>query len=213
MRNEFWHDKWRRGEIGFHEGRPNAMLQRHWARLAVPPGSRVLVPLSGKAVDLMWLATQGYQVTGIELSEQAVREFFAEHALEPKVDTVGSYRRFRAGRIELLCGDFFHLAELTLDSVAAVYDRAALIALPEPLRARYARTLQDALPRPLSMLLVTLTFPSERQGGPPFFVSEAEIRRLYEQEFTVELLECRNVGTAASAQPTVQECAWSLVRS
>lgn len=215
MHDDFWHEKWRRREIGFHEGQPNAMLQRHWARLGIPHGSRVLVPLCGKAVDLVWLAAQGHRVTGIELSEQAVREFFAEQALEPEVDTNGPYRRFRAGNIELLCGDFFELAELVLDDVAAVYDRAALIALPAPLRERYARTLQDTLPKQLRMLLITLAFPPGRTGGPPFSVSATEVRERYEREFAIERLECSNVSdkTSAPGDSTIQECAWLLVRS
>lgn len=217
MQHDFWHEKWRKREIGFHEGRPNALLERYWAGLGVPAGGRVLVPLCGKAVDLFWLAAQGHRVTGIELSEQAVREFFAEQGLEPEEDLLGPYRRLRAAGIELLCGDFFRLPELALDDVAAVYDRAALIALPPPLRERYARTLQEALPQRLSMLLITYVYPQEEMDGPPFAVTAAEVERLYGSAFALDCLESRDAlqatpGLAARGLSSLQECAWALRR-
>ena len=57
-----------------------------------------------------------------------------------------------------------------LADCAGVYDRAALIALPPPLRQRYARELYSQLPRGCRGLLVTLEYPQHEKDGPPFSV-------------------------------------------
>jgi thiopurine S-methyltransferase len=85
MDPDFWHQRWRDNEIGFHQGEPAPLLQKHWPAVAAPAGSRVFVPLAGKSVDMVWLASQGHRVLGVELSPLAVEQFFAEHALEPEV--------------------------------------------------------------------------------------------------------------------------------
>ena len=68
-----WIERWREGRTGWHEVDGSALLRRHWPRLV--RGSRVLVPLCGKSVDMLWLASQGLEVTGVELSEIAARAF------------------------------------------------------------------------------------------------------------------------------------------
>jgi thiopurine S-methyltransferase len=178
MNSEFWLDKWRKGEIGFHEGRPNASLQRHWSGLGLPAGGRVLVPLCGKSADLAWLAAQGHEVLGVELSEQAVEAFFAESGLKPAIDRLGAFRRYRAAGIEILCGDVFELDEAQVRGVAGFYDRAALIALPAPQRERYVELLARRLPEHVAGLLVTLEHDLDGYG-PPFSVDGEEVRRLY----------------------------------
>src|SRR5215510_3121795 len=100
-----WLARWRDGRIGFHEGRPNELLERHIGRLA--GRRRVLVPLCGKAEVLAFLAAHGHEVIGIELVEQAVREFFADHALTPSIVPRGPLVAYTAPPVTLLSGDFF----------------------------------------------------------------------------------------------------------
>jgi thiopurine S-methyltransferase len=82
----FWHSRWSEGKIGFHEGAPNAYLVQHAAWL--DPCRRILVPLCGKSEDLAYLASLGHEVIGIELVEDAVKQFFAEHGATPDISTV-----------------------------------------------------------------------------------------------------------------------------
>src|SRR5215470_5735689 len=104
---EDWTARWRDGRTAFHEGRPNRLLEHGVARLA---GSRrVLVPLCGKAEDLAFLAARGHEVLGVDLVEQAVREFFDEHRLVPSIAPRGPYHAYQAGAITLLAGDLFAL--------------------------------------------------------------------------------------------------------
>jgi thiopurine S-methyltransferase len=194
MHKDFWQQRWARNEIGFHLGEVNPYLQRYWPSLDVPAGAQVLVPLCGKSLDMVWLAGQGYRVLGVELAETAVVAFFAEQGLLAEIDQVGEFRRYRSGAIEVLCGDFFNLTAADLLECRALYDRAALIALPVPMRERYAAHLESILPPACAGLLVTLDYPQEQMSGPPFAVGEAELQRvLAEPQWSVQLLEARDV--------------------
>jgi thiopurine S-methyltransferase len=170
MDREFWQARWRDGQIGFHEGKANAMLVAHQDRL---PSGRVLVPLCGKAEDLAYLAGLGHEVVGIELAEQAVRAFFAEHQLVPMEGRAGPFLRLSAGGVTLLCGDIFAATPELVGPVSCFYDRAAVIALPPELRGRYLAKLRELAPgRP--GLVITVLYDAGG-GGPPFEVPDAEV--------------------------------------
>ncbi|PWB35938.1 thiopurine S-methyltransferase [Pseudomonas sp. SDI] len=179
MQAAFWHSRWKHNQIGFHQLQVNADLQRFWPVLEVPVGARVLVPLCGKSLDLLWLAGQGLQVLGVELSEQAVEDFFREHDLVPQVEQCPAFKVYRCAGIEIRCGDFFALSAADAQGCTAVYDRAALIALPPPLRERYARHLEMLLPVGSTGLLITMDYDQTKLDGPPFAVIDAEVQRLF----------------------------------
>jgi thiopurine S-methyltransferase len=193
MEAEFWLQRWRENQIGFHQTRTTPALERYWSTLELPHGSRVFVPLAGKSLDLLWLAAQGHRVLGVELSALAVEQFFAENALTPTVHESRYGRHQVAGPVELIQGDAFALDEAALADCSGVYDRAALIALPPPTRARYVGELYARLPSGCRGLLVTLEYPQPQKKGPPFSVEEGEVRALYAPRWDVERLERRDV--------------------
>ena len=193
MDPDFWHRRWRDNEIGFHQGQPAPLLQKHWPAIAAPAGCRVFVPLAGKSVDMLWLASQGHRVLGVELSPIAVERFFAEHALEPDIVESRYGTHYRAGDIELICGDVFALDAAALAGCTAVYDRAALIALPPDLRQRYVDELYARLPPGCRGLLVTLEYPMHEKQGPPFTVTETEVHERFAPAWDIDLLERRDI--------------------
>jgi thiopurine S-methyltransferase len=199
-----WIARWRDGRIGFHEGRPNALLERHIARIA--SRRRVLVPLCGRSEDLAFLAAHGHDVLGIELAEQAVREFFDAHALVPQITTRGPFVAYTAGSITLLAGDFFAATPELIGlngPIDAFYDRAALIALPSDLRPRYVAKLRALVPAGAAGLVITLEYDPQRMTGPPFPVFESELRALHAGS-AIELLEDRPAqDRATGTQPSV----------
>jgi thiopurine S-methyltransferase len=192
MEPEFWHKRWSTNQIGFHLPEVNPYLQRFWSQLGVEQGSRVLVPLCGKTLDLLWLAQQGYSVLGVELSEKAAADFFLEHQLEPSVSEEGAFKVFRAADIEIRCGDFFALSPEDVNDCTALYDRAALIALPGPMRERYAAHLQKILPQCVG-LLITLDYAQDEMPGPPFSVGDDEVQRLLGEVWRLEVLQEQDV--------------------
>lgn len=193
MDTDFWLQRWEQGQTGFHQPRVMPLLQKHWPALGMPAGSRVLVPLAGKSLDILWLAQQGHAVLAVELSPIAVTQFFETHGLSPTISTTAQGTLYRAGSIDFLCGDIFDLDAATLAGCAACYDRAALIALPPDLRARYVRHVYGHLPAGCRTLLLTLDYPQAEMAGPPFAVPEAEIRTLYSPGWHIERLESRDI--------------------
>ncbi|MFC0710172.1 thiopurine S-methyltransferase [Azorhizophilus paspali] len=193
MHEDFWQARWARDEIGFHQAQVNPYLSRHWPTLGLAPGSRVLVPLCGKSLDLAWLAGQGFAVLGVELAEKAVQDFFDEQQLIPQVDWQGAFRVYRVGSLEIRCGDFFALSAADVGDCRGFYDRAALIALPAKMRERCAAHLSAILPSGCRGLLVCFDYDQTRMGGPPFAVDDHEVRRLLEADWQVRLLEALDV--------------------
>src|SRR6185503_18968475 len=103
MDRALWFTRWREGRTRFHEGKPNDLFAAHLEQLAGCP--RILVPLCGKAEDLAYLAGAGHEVVGVELVEDAVRQFFAEHALTAAVTQRDGFAIYSAGPIQILAGD------------------------------------------------------------------------------------------------------------
>lgn len=194
MDEGFWQARWSLDQIGFHLAEVNPYLQRHWPALGLPAQGRVLVPLCGKSLDLAWLAAQGQRVLGIELAQKAVEAFFSEHRLQPEIEVRGAFTCYRADdSLELWCGDFFALTAEDVADCVALYDRAALIALPPELRQRYTAHLTRILPPACQGLLVTLDYDQAQLDGPPFAVPDSEVRRLLEPAWQAESLEARDV--------------------
>lgn len=217
---EDWLARWREGRTRFHEGRPNDLLVHHAAQLA--GCRRVLVPLCGKAEDLAFLAARGHDVVGIELAEQAVQAFFAERDLAPSIARRGPFVAYEigpgnvaaeptagpAGAITLLTGDFFAVSPELLGPVDALYDRAALVALPPELRPPYLARLRALVPAGAPALVITYEYDQAAVAGPPFSVLEADLRTLYAGA-AVELLEERAATLDKCAQlgvPVTERC-------
>ncbi len=174
---DFWHNKWAANQIGFHLEDVNPLLTRFWSQLNPQRDQQVLVPLCGKSEDLIWLAQQHNGVTGVELSSIAVRSFFAEHFYTPTVTRLSSqHELYQFDELMIFNGDFF-TAPLT--QYDCIYDRAALVALPEPLRQQYAQQLLSRLKPNGKVLLVTLDYPQREMSGPPFSVPEQELQQLF----------------------------------
>ncbi|MCX7626823.1 MAG: thiopurine S-methyltransferase [Methylophilaceae bacterium] len=188
MQPDFWHERWKNNQIGFHQHAINAHLRRFWPTLGAFPRSRAFVPLCGKSRDMVWLRDQGFEVIGVELSPLAVEAFFAENGLEATVTPRRDLTLYQAPGITLYCGDFFALNPTDLEMVGAVFDRAALIALPPEMRPGYARHMLKLLPPGARILLVTFEYDQREMPGPPFSVSENEVRKLFGDHCEVELL-------------------------
>ena len=187
MKLDFWHERWEKGEIGFHQQDFNSHMQSFIDRLELRPGAHILVPLCGKSLDMIWLAERGYLVTGIEISELAVQAFFTENSLDYEVFREGDAEVYRSGGLDILCQDIFKLQIDALSPIDAVYDRASLIALPPDMRPTYAEHLSGLIGKGVRSLLVTLDYPQHEMHGPPFSVTAGEVNALF-KNYRIEQL-------------------------
>ncbi|WP_079724400.1 thiopurine S-methyltransferase [Pseudoxanthomonas indica] len=202
MEAGFWLERWKEGRTRFHRDEVMPLLRQHWPALALPAGCRVFVPLAGKSLDMLWLAEQGHAVLGAELSPLAVAQFFDENQLQPAISDEADGRHHRAGPIDLVCGDVFELDAAALAGCTAVYDRAALIALPADMRRRYVSEVYGRLPLGCQALLITLEYPQAEKAGPPFRVDVAEVEALFAPQWSIEELDRRDI---LAQEPAFQE--------
>lgn len=201
MHSEFWHDKWSKKEIGFHLDEVNKVLLKYWPDMHLATGSKVLLPLCGKTLDLFWLRQAGYGVVGIELSEIALDELAAQLTAELDIaiekNREGEQVFYRGDGVLLIAGDFFNVSRELLQrelggDIDAVYDRAALVALPESMRRQYSQHLH-ALSHGAPQMLVTLDYDQSQMDGPPFALSDAEVHAHYDALYTLTLAEEREL--------------------
>jgi len=192
MDADFWLQRWQNKQTGFHQLEVNPRLETFWPQLQLQAGDQVFVPLCGKSLDMLWLR-EHYDVLGVELSPLAVESFFTDNDLEPEHDRQGEFSVCRAERLTLLCGDFFDLRPGQLAHVRAVYDRASLIALPTAIRPRFVAHLTSLLPPGTPLLLITLDYDQAQMDGPPFSVSGAEVRALFESHWSIQRLHAHDI--------------------
>jgi len=183
-----WQARWQDNKIGFHQEKVNSRLIKFWSQLSSPQNAKVFVPLCGKTRDMIWLKESGFSVIGIELSEIACRDFFIENKLTFSESSDGNFTTFAGENIQLLQGDFFELTPDHLTDIECVYDRASLIALPMDLREQYAKHMAKILPAHSKMLLISIAYDQNKMNGPPFSVSEEEIREHYTPAFDLKMI-------------------------
>lgn len=216
MNPEFWQSRWGEGRIGFHKSEVNPLLLKYFTALQLKKGSRVLVPLSGKSIDMAWLAQQGYEVVGIELVESAVQAFFAEQNISPTIHqhadnpAVKYYQGQLAEQtITLWVADIFALTAEDVGNVDAVYDRAALIALPTDMRLRYSEQMRQ-LSNNAPQYIITLNYDQSKKDGPPFSVNKTQIQQYYGNYYQITELENEASTLNANAALSVTEHVWLL---
>jgi thiopurine S-methyltransferase len=209
MENSFWHQRWENNEIPFHEAKANPLLVKHFRALSLNKGDRVFVPLCGKTLDIHWLLSKGCRVAGAELSKIAVEQLFAELGIKPSLTTTGKLTRYSAENIDIFLGDIFDLAADILGPVDAVYDRAALVALPPPMRDQYTAHLlkmTDCAPQ----LLICFDYDQSQLDGPPFSVSDPEVKRHYKDSYNLTLVERASVAGGLKGKCAASENVWLL---
>lgn len=187
MDRAYWEEVWRNNDLGFHQSQVNRHLQRFWQRLELTPTSRVFVPLCGKSLDMDWLLSEGHEVIGADISEKAQQEYLKTHDDPVRFTEENKLKLAWQGRLLFVAGDILHMEPEMLRSVDAVYDRAALVALPCAARQNYALFLAHCLKPGAQMLLITRQAPKE-QPTPPFNVNAEEVNELYATNFSVEHL-------------------------
>ncbi|MBO1927929.1 thiopurine S-methyltransferase [Thiomicrorhabdus sp. 6S2-11] len=189
MQADFWHDMWASGVVGFHQQEINRFLRDFWPKLELEGQGRVLVPLCGKSLDMLWLRKLGHEVLGIELSQKALDEFLSENQLNAEPVQHDNYCGYELEQMTLLCGDFFQLTAEDCMQVQAVYDRASIVALPPKMRHDYARHLQKVLPKGTPFLMVIMEYDQSTMNGPPFSVLESEVRELFAEFASIEVVD------------------------
>ncbi|WP_201597265.1 thiopurine S-methyltransferase [Psychrobacter vallis] len=219
MNPEFWQKRWQEKRIGFNQSEVNPLLIKYWTELNLLAGSRIFVPLCGKSIDMVWLAAQGYEVVGIELVESAAQAFFAEQNIQPTVSqhtkkpAITCYQgQLLDKKLKIWVADIFALTSTDIGHVDAIYDKAALIALPADMRCDYSAQIRK-ISGNVPQLLITLRYDQSKKEGPPFSVNGEQIQQYYGNHYQITELanEPASIGSAPDIKVTEQ--VWLLNKS
>ena len=210
MEASFWHNKWESNQIGFHENTTNPGLLRHFDKLGLSGGSRIFVPLCGKTLDIHWLLARNFKVVGAELSEIAVKQLFEELNILPMVEDTGNGKVYTAQGIQVFVGDIFNLDSTRVGRIDGIYDRAALVALPEEIRGKYTahlRALSDTAPQ----LLITFDYDPDTMDGPPFSVTKTEVESHYAAHYTLTQVQDSELEGGLKGWCPARVNIWTLI--
>lgn len=213
MEHDFWHLKWQKNEIGFHLPQAHPLLVKHLPSLELDADKRIFLPLCGKTRDIAWLLAQGYRVVGAELSSIAVAALFEElkvgQGIVAQRETRGTLEYWYAECLEIYTGDVLQLNAAMLGKVDAIYDRAALVALPAQMRRAYARHIQE-ISAAAPQLLICFEYDQSLLAGPPFSIDTRELALHYGENYALKLLEKVAVDGGLKGQTPADECVWLI---
>ena len=199
---DYWKERWDNGQTKWQKPSANPLLVKHHEVLLnhKSPNPRILIPLSGKSLDILFFADLGFDVFAVEFVEKAMKEFRSENDawLEGSADVgkkLGDFNMFefslqkpsgqasRQGKIFFLIGDIFYLAnEETRKQLVsftgssapeifdAIYDRASIVALKPETMERYVATIYKYLKPKHRILCITAEYDQEVCANGPQIV-------------------------------------------
>jgi thiopurine S-methyltransferase len=195
MELSYWQSRWKKGNTGFHQHNGYPGLRKYWQNLPIPKSPEVLVPLSGKSEDMRWIAECGGRITGVEISEIAVQQFFSRMEQKPKKISFANFDIYTLNNITIWCGDFLKLPQNKIPEFNLIYDKAALVALPLQKRKKYVEKVVSVAGPHTHILLHGFSYNQQEMNGPPFSIPEKEVKMLYGSEFSITLLEKNTLNT------------------
>ena len=210
MDAEFWNEKWAAKDIAFHQQQANPLLNKYFNALSLKQGSRVFVPLCGKTLDIAWLLANGYRVVGAELSETAIEELFLELGIKPEISETGKLKHYASKGIDIFVGDIFDLSAALLGAVDAIYDRAALVALPEDMRSQYANHLMQ-ITHTAPQFVICFEYDQKLMNGPPFSIDANEINQHYNVFYQLSSIGSADVAGGLKGVCAANENVWLLL--
>ena len=206
---ESWKQAWELNNIGFHKSRPHPLLVQHFKAINLLEGARIFLPLCGKTLDVAWLLSQGIQVSGVEVSQLAIEQLFQELGVEPSITECGKFTCYSGKNLCIYIGDVFDLSRELIGEMDAIYDRAALVALPEELRIKYTKHLIE-ITGAAPQLLITFEYDQNLKSGPPFSVDLDELNRHFKDTYTLKLLASNSLAGGLKGSSVASENIWQL---
>ena len=196
-----WKGRWNVGETDWHTKEVRDFVVKYYEQMTNKGElKRVLVPLCGKAQEMLFFYHQGHQVVGIEVSYKACKEFFQDNNIKftEEVDqSTGSECILTSEdkNITLFQGDFYKISTKEhIGMFDAILDWNSLIAIEPRKREAYIAAIKLLLRSNGQMLLNTIDYPKEEHGGPPCAITVSEVEELYKGNMKVEFLETSNEG-------------------
>ncbi|MBX3414714.1 MAG: methyltransferase domain-containing protein [Pirellulales bacterium] len=155
-----WNDRYREGFLPWDTGRPSSELQLVLERYGIRP-CRVLDVGCGTGTNSVWLAQQGFDITGIDVAPLAIEQ------AEKRAHESGVQVRFTVA-------DVFDLPELGAP-FEFFFDRGCYHAVRRNDPSKYAPSIAARLSLGARGLILTGNAREPHEPGPPV-VSEEQLR-------------------------------------
>lgn len=168
---DFWTDLYAHGGDGWELRQPAPPLVEFMDRTPLPPG-RVAVPGCGRGHDVRFLSRAGFAAVGFDFSPTAITEARA------LAKTANVAAEFVERDLFTLGGDYGYAFD-------GIWEYTCFCAIDPRRRAEYVRTI-GAILKPGGWLLACFFPLRRRAAGPPFAVSESEVRRRFAPGFRIE---------------------------
>jgi methyl halide transferase len=170
---EHWDSRYRAGDLPWDTGRPSAELIRRLQQNPVKP-CRAIEFGCGTGSNAVWLALQGFDVTGIDISPLAIA------AANDRAKHAGVSVRF-------LCADVTEMPDLG-PPFEFFFDRGCYHAVRRVGATAFLKALEKATEPGAIGIVLTGNSKEERKPGPPV-VSEQTIRDELGRSFEILSLE------------------------
>jgi SAM-dependent methyltransferase len=171
---ERWNEAFRNQTDGWEQGMPSPVLAARKAAVAkvVSPGAKLLVPGCGRGHDAELLATWGYQVTALDFSVEAEREF---------------RRLYPDSKVTFIRGDVFEFLKAHAKTFQAIFEHTIFCAIDPLRRPDYLSAAHQSLVESGHWLGVF--FMLDHEGGPPFGMTQWELREMTKSKFAARTWE------------------------
>lgn len=191
LSEEDWIHMWDINELKFHQPTVYPDLVKYEKYFKT--NCRVLLPLCGKSLDLLYLESKGYDVHGSELVEKAAKSFFEENNIsytKSKAEKANIFiYKGKDKKITIYQGDFLSLLASDVGKFDAVWDRAAFVAINISQRQKYAEVLHDIMNPNCKYLLNTFVLSGKDFIGPPHTVTKEDIQTIFGTFCNIEHIE------------------------
>ncbi|MFO0897698.1 MAG: class I SAM-dependent methyltransferase [Pirellulales bacterium] len=155
-----WNDRYRDGNLPWDTGRPSAELQQVLRRHSIQ-ACRALELGCGTGTNCVWLAQQGFEVTGVDVAPLAIEQ------AEQRARSVGV-------RVHFVAADLLDLPELS-GPFNFFFDRGCYHAVRRESPQQYAPALARQLTPGARGLVLAGNAREPHDPGPPV-VTEEQIR-------------------------------------
>ena len=188
---EYWDQRYRDGELPWDTGRPDIYLTDligTWP----PCRGKVLEIGCGTGTNAVWLAGQGFDVTGIDIARQAVE--------------VAEKRSRQAGVVcEFVCDNFL-TSPLSSNTYIFAFDRGCFHAISDMAgRRRFVRRVAQCL-QSAGIWFSLIGNPDDGQDDGPPRLTAREIALLVEEHFEILRLSSGLIESRREVSPRFWQC-------
>jgi methyl halide transferase len=168
-----WQKHYDENDLRWDLGQVAPPFVRLWEEKKLGQG-RVIIPGCGRGHEVLFLARNGFQVTGLDFAPGAV-------------DSLSLSLKDNGLQADVLHQDFFQLDENHISHYDLMLEQAFFCAIHPSKRSAYVATAARILRE--GALLAGLFYETDEEGGPPYNTTPADILEHFSDEFHIEALE------------------------